>query len=118
VPNGSNGIRLDASQSASESLLTDLRTDRGMGWVPSTAWLTKVAVDGEARQIGFDLAVDASGAGRPSAIDAGLAMPDPAPLQTPVDVGRTFLALAFAAIGLAGIGLVGSARIGQRPIGS
>jgi Uncharacterized protein conserved in bacteria (DUF2330) len=118
VPNGSNGIRLDASETASDSLLSDLRTDRGMGWVPSSGWLTKVAVDGEAAQIGYDLAVDASGAGRPSAIDAGLAMPSTAPLKTPVDVGRIFLALAFVAMGLVGVTLIGRSHSGGRPIAS
>ncbi|HEY7133284.1 MAG TPA: DUF2330 domain-containing protein, partial [Candidatus Limnocylindrales bacterium] len=118
VPNGSNGIRLDASEDASDSLLSDLRSDRGMEWVPTSAWLTKVAVDGEARQIGYDLAVDASGAGRPSAIDAGLALPGSPAVNAAVDVGRVLLALAFAGIGLMGVGLVGSLRIGPRPSGS
>src|SRR6185503_8177173 len=71
-PLGANGIRLDHSAAATDSLLTDLRSDRGMEWVPSSGWLTKVAVDGTAGQLGYDLAVDASGAGRPSAVDAGL----------------------------------------------
>src|SRR5262249_55667055 len=32
APTGDNGIRLDVSESASDSLLTDLRGDRGMSW--------------------------------------------------------------------------------------
>ncbi|HLO36433.1 MAG TPA: DUF2330 domain-containing protein, partial [Candidatus Deferrimicrobium sp.] len=71
APTGGNGIRLDHSAAASESLLSDLHADRGMDWVPSSGWLTKVAVDGTAAQLGYDLAIDASGAGRPSAVDAG-----------------------------------------------
>jgi hypothetical protein len=74
VPVADNGIRLDASEQASNGLLSDLRSDRGMDWVPQRGWLTKVAVDGTAGQIGYDLAVDASGEGRPSAVDAGLAL--------------------------------------------
>ncbi|HET9615203.1 MAG TPA: DUF2330 domain-containing protein [Candidatus Limnocylindrales bacterium] len=118
APIGSNGIRLDASESASSSLLSDLRSDRGMGWVPASGWLTKVAVDGQASQIGYDLAIDASGAGRPSAVDAGLALPPAVAASTPVDLGRLFLALAFVAAGIAGIGLIGSARPGGRPFAS
>jgi len=118
VPNGSNGIRLDVSETASDSLLSDLRSDRGMSWIPSSGWLTKVAVDGEAAQIGYDLAVDASGARRPSAIDAGLAMPSTAPLSTPVDVGRIFLALAFVGMGLIGVMLIGRSNSGGRPVAS
>jgi len=118
VPNGSNGIRLDASESASDGLLTDLRTDRGMGWIPQSGWLTKVAVDGTARQLDYDLAVDASGAGRPSAVDAGLVLPAEAPAETPVDMSRVLIALAFVGVGLVGVGLIGSSRAGTRPAGS
>jgi len=110
APTGKNGIRLDHSAAASDSLLTDLRSDRGMEWIPSSAWLTKVAVDGEAAQLSYDLAVDASGAGAPSAIDAGLTMPGSPPLSSPVDFTRLLLALGFAALGLLGIGLMAGAR--------
>ncbi|HEY8847138.1 MAG TPA: hypothetical protein VIM24_10795, partial [Candidatus Limnocylindrales bacterium] len=96
VPTGSNGIRLDHSAAATESLLSDLRSDRGMGWIPASGWLTKVAVDGEAAQLSYDLAVDASGAGAPSAIKAGLAMPGSPPPQSPVDVARLLVALGLA----------------------
>jgi hypothetical protein len=118
IPNGSNGIRLDASERASDGLLTDLRSDRGMEWIPKSGWLTKVAVDGTAGQLGYDLAVDASGAGRPSAIDAGLAMPSTAPVTTPVDITRLLLALGFVGVGLVGIGLVGRSWPGGRPLAS
>ena len=118
VPNGANGIRLDHSATASDGLLTDLRSDRGMEWVPSSAWLTKVAVDGTAGQLRFDLAIDASGAGRPSAVDAGLAMPNAALPGSPFDAGRALLALAFAAAGLVGVVLIGRSRPSAgRPIG-
>jgi hypothetical protein len=110
VPTGANGIRLDVSQTASNGLLNDLRADRGMGWLPTSSWLTKIAVDGEARQLGYDLAIDASGAGRPSAIDAGLTLPGTLVQTAPVDLSRLFLALAFAGIGSAGIGLILRAR--------
>jgi hypothetical protein len=118
APTGGNGIRLDHSAPATDSLLTDLRTDRGMEWVPSSGWLTKVAVDGTAGQLGFDLAIDASGAGRPSAIDAGFTMPGAVVPQQGADVSRLFLALAFVALGLVGVGLISRARpAAGRPIG-
>ena len=77
----SDGLILDHSAAATDSLLADLRSDVGMEWVPEKAWLTKVVVDSEAGDLDFDLAIDASGAGRPSAIDAGYAPfgDDPAP---------------------------------------
>ena len=117
-PNGSNGIRLDVSETASDGLLSDLRSDRGMGWIPDSGWLTKVAVDGRAAQLDYDLAVDASGHGRPSAVDAGLALP-PAPTPSSgIDVGRLLLALAFVGVGLVGVALIGAARPGGRPLAS
>ncbi len=89
-----------------------------MAWIPKTSWLTKVGVDGEASQLSFDLAIDASGAGRPSAIDAGLAMPGDLIQTPPVDLSRLFLALAFAGLGIAGIGLIMRAGpITGRPAG-
>jgi hypothetical protein len=106
VPTGENGIRLDVSESASAGLLDDLRSDRGMDWVPSSSWLTKIGVDASAKQLGYDLAIDASGAGRPSAIDAGFTMPGALIPTAPVDLSRLFLALGFVGIGIAGIGLI------------
>ena len=118
APTGRNGIRLDHSAPASESLLTDLHGDRGMDWVPTSGWLTKVAVEGTAAQLGYDLAIDASGAGRPSAIDAGFMMPGAVVPPAPVDLSRLLLALAFVAIGLVGVGLITRSRptVG-RPVG-
>lgn len=67
------GLILDHSAAASDALLADLRSDAGMEWVPEQAWLSKVVVDVAATDLVFDLAIDASGAGRPSAVDAGYA---------------------------------------------
>jgi hypothetical protein len=69
----SAGLILDHSAAASDSLLADLRSDAGMEWVPDDAWLTKVVVDASAGELNYDLAIDASGAGTPSAVDAGFA---------------------------------------------
>ena len=69
----SDGLILDHSAAASDGLLADLRSDAGMGWVPSDAWLTKVVVDAPADAVDFDLAIDATGAGKPSPVDAGYA---------------------------------------------
>lgn len=111
-PTGGNGIRLDHSAAASDGLLADLRSDRGMEWVPSSAWLTKVTVDAGAAQLGYDLAIDASGGGAPSRIDAGFDLLNPGSIAQPVDVGRLALAVAFAAVGIAGIYLMTRYRPG------
>jgi Uncharacterized protein conserved in bacteria (DUF2330) len=74
-PTGSNGMVLDHSAPASDELLADLRSDRGMEWVPTDAWLTKIRIDAAAPQMTYDLAVDASGARAPSRVAAGLELP-------------------------------------------
>jgi hypothetical protein len=75
APTGDNGLGLGHSAPASVSLLDDLRSDRGMGWIPGSGWLTKVTIDAAAPQLAFDLAIDASGAGAPSRVMAGLDAP-------------------------------------------
>ncbi len=79
----SAGLILDHSAAASASLLGDLRSDEGMEWIPDDAWLTKIVVDTTAGELTYDLAIDASGAGKPSVIDAGFAPfgADPVPRQ-------------------------------------
>jgi hypothetical protein len=73
-----------------------------MEWVPASAWLTKIEIDANAPQIGFDLAVDASGAGAPSRVAAGLDLPgavDP----TVMAAMRWFAGISFVALGIGGI---------------
>jgi hypothetical protein len=90
----SDGLILDHSAVANELLLADLRSDVGMEWVPDRAWLTKVVVASEAGDLHFDLAIDASGAGDPSPVDAGYA-----PFSTrPAPSAPVALSLALAAI--------------------
>ena len=120
TPTGDNGIRLDHSAWATSSLLSDLRSDRGMEWVPSSAWLTKVVVDSSASGLTYDLAIDASGANAPSRVAAGLELPSVADVaqtvQTAasgVDVGRLILAVMFAIVGVFGIFLMTRYRPGE-----
>jgi hypothetical protein len=76
LPNGDpdqRGLIREVSEPASASLLTDLRSDRGMQWLPGDdMWLTKINVNTPAGDLVNDLAVDASGFGQPSAVAAGL----------------------------------------------
>ena len=97
----SAGLVLDHSAPATDGLLADLRSDVGMEWVPEEAWLTKVVVDTTAGDLTFDLAIDASGAGAPSPIDAGFAPfgPDPAP-RAPVALYLLMAGLIVVAVPL------------------
>jgi len=105
APDGFNGMTLEHSRPANDLLLSDLRSDRGMEWIPDKAWLTKIALDGTAPQFGYDLAVDASGAGSPSRVAAGLDLPgavDP----TMYAALRWFAAVSFIGIGVGAIALL------------
>jgi hypothetical protein len=76
------GLVLSRSQEGSASLISDLRSDQGMGWIPQTGmWLSYLQVNTPAVNLHYDLAVDASGAQAPLPMAAGL--PDgvaPAPI--------------------------------------
>jgi hypothetical protein len=120
VAAGTGGVALERSGPASPGLLGDLRADKGMGWLPGSGmWLSYLRVDTTAGALTTDLAVDASGRGRPSPVDAGLAAP-PGAAQA---VARTpsagpagwwpWPALALVApAGLAGLVLVRRGRRG------
>jgi len=95
-----NGMRLDHSAPATVSLLDDLRSDKGMDWIPQSGWLTKVAIDASAGQLTYDLAVDAKGTS-PSRVAAGLEAPA-SPTSTPATPNADTVALigiALAALG-------------------
>jgi hypothetical protein len=95
---GQRGLFLDHSQPATPSLLTDLRSDQGMGWVPESGWLTKVRIDAAAGDLRVDLAIDASGQGEPSRLWAGLEVPGLILGLRPVD----WAAVAFFVVLVAG----------------
>ena len=70
APAGQRGMALEASEQASESLLNDLRSDKGMKWIPQEMWLTYLRLDTDAGDLKYDLAIDETGTGTPSAVDA------------------------------------------------
>lgn len=72
---GDSGLDLRHTAPASRALLDDLRSDRGMEWVPERAWLMKLTVDARAADLRYDLAVDATGIAGPSRVAAGLERP-------------------------------------------
>jgi hypothetical protein len=94
----SNGLILDRSEQASPQLLRDLSSDRGMGWLPSSGmWLTYLRIHTTAGALTYDLAVDPTGFGHPSPVDAGLVAPSatPAGASTPWEL-KIGLGLAVA----------------------
>ena len=100
APTGDNGLRLDHSATATKGLLDDLRSDRGMGWVPLDGWLTKIAVDADASQLSFDLAIDASGQGVPSWVQAGFDAPAPITIVVESATWSRAVVAAIVALGV------------------
>jgi hypothetical protein len=77
-----DGVFLERSEQASKSLLDDLRSDKGMEWVPPQMWLTYLRLGEQTSQLHYDLAIDKAGADKPSRVMAGLDAPPPAPTTT------------------------------------
>ena len=80
LPAPGPGMTLEYSQEATKPLLADLRSDRGMGWLPDEMWLSYLRINTTAGELQVDLAIDASGAGQPSPRAAGLTDLTPASL--------------------------------------
>ena len=68
---GGPGTRVERSERASQALLSDLRSDKGMRWMPRSMWLSYLQLDVKAGDLDYDLAVT-NGDGEPSLTDAGI----------------------------------------------
>ncbi len=98
-----SGLRRELSQPASSSLLADLRSDKGMEWVPDRMWLSHLRVDGTAAELDHDLAIDPTGR-EPARFDfdrtAGTADAGRSPVRpaawVPLAVGGMVVALGAA----------------------
>jgi hypothetical protein len=65
------GLTLNRSEPASTGLLTDLRSDENMEWVPARAWFSHLRLEVPAGELTYDLSVGADGT-PPSLLEAGL----------------------------------------------
>ena len=72
---GRPGLVLTQSGPAPDALMADLRSDKGMGWMPKDMYLTYLKLDTLSKDLTYDLAIDVSGRGTPSPVDAGLTFP-------------------------------------------
>ena len=109
LPKFRRGMFVQYSAPASPGLLRDLRSDKGMGWMPANGmWLTHLAINSAAQDLTYDLAVDASGRERPSRVAAGL---EPArQLLRPLPRSDAPTAFPFVALVLGGAGAAWRAR--------
>jgi len=108
-----NGMEVTHSAAATASLLGDLRSDKGMDWVPANAWLTKVRIDAAASQLRYDLAIDAFGRS-PSRVAAGLERPGVAPAIPNATLSTTLVLMAITLA--SGGALLFAARASRRRI--
>src|SRR5437867_2110454 len=93
LPLGREGVTVVHDAVATTPLLADLRSDKGMEWVPGAMWLTKLQVASSAPKLRFDLAVDASGRNRPSRVAAGLTRPTTTTTAPPATTTTTTTAV-------------------------
>ena len=66
-----HGLAVNRSEEATPSLLSDLRSDENMEWVPDDGWFTHLELDADASDLTYDLSIGADGVD-PSPFEAGL----------------------------------------------
>ena len=111
---GGDGVSVERSEEASGLLLDDLRSDKGMKWVPDQMWLSYLRVDAPAGDLVFDLAVAAEAGAEPSVVDAGIGPASAVPLRVPVGWSGPLMA-GLAAGGVLFIALTVRGRRGGFP---
>ena len=100
---------------ASESLLADLRSDKGMEWMPSSMWLSHLKIDTPASALKYDLAVDANGFS-PSPRAAGLPGALLPPIAAKTDVDGALVVILFVGAGVLLIGAYFVGHSGRTPL--
>jgi Uncharacterized protein conserved in bacteria (DUF2330) len=118
---GGAGLTLDRSEPASDLLLSDLRSDVGMEWVPDDMWLSYMKLAAPAADLDYDLAVSATPGVTPSLVDAGVPEPEAIPVGS-AGPGREWWPLAAGAAAGAAVLAAGwiwwrRDRVGSEPAG-
>jgi hypothetical protein len=81
---GGRGLSLGRSEPAATQLLNDLRSDKGMQWVPDHQWFSYLKVDASAGSLNYDLAVSTHDQTLPSIEAAGIPAPEARAVALPV----------------------------------
>jgi hypothetical protein len=98
---GGPGLRVERSEAASGLLLSDLRSDVGMEWVPQEMWLSYLQLDVDAGDLDYDLAVSVDAGDEPSLVDAGIGPASAIPVRPPAPGATWWPIGAGVAAGLA-----------------
>jgi hypothetical protein len=115
---GGRGLALDRDEQANASLLDDLRSDKGMGWVPAHMWFTYLKLDVPAGRLDYDLAISTQPGAVPSLKAAGVSASAARRIDIPTETKRAVWPLVAAILtGLAAFG-VGGLLKGRRAIGT
>lgn len=101
---GASGLTLERSGPASSGLLADLRSDKGMEWVPASMWLSYLRVQADAGDLRYDLAMSTRPSVPPTLADAGIRLSQAIPLDT-VSPRAAWPWIAVVAVALAGAGV-------------
>jgi hypothetical protein len=111
---GGRGLSLDRNESANASLLTDLRSDKNMGWIPQKMWFTFLRLDVAAGDLDYDLAISTTPGKVPALSDAGVTA-SRARLITERAGRALWPIFAAGAVGVATFGLGGVLSRRRRP---
>jgi hypothetical protein len=113
---GGPGLTLPRDEQASQLLLSDLRSDKGMEWIPKKMWFTFLRLNVPAGQLDYDLAVSTQANAVPALADTGVTAAEARPVD-PREAGLALWPLAAAvAAGIVTFGLGGLFTRRRRPI--
>jgi hypothetical protein len=77
---GGPGLTLARSEAANDLLLDDLRSDKGMEWVPDDMWFTYLQVGTDAGTLDYDLAISDDPSTPPTITDTGVEVSETQPV--------------------------------------
>ncbi|MEA2517266.1 MAG: hypothetical protein QOG16_1104 [Actinomycetota bacterium] len=112
-PAGNRGMSLEHNADASKDLLSDLRSDKGMKWIPAKMWLTYLRIDINAGKLLFDLSVGTDARGGPYEEEAYGAQPDDGSSQPTPSPSPTSSLLGLILVPLFGFGALRTIRKGS-----
>jgi len=76
---GAPGFVLEQQKQMTEQLHVDLSTDRNMGWVPASGWVTHMTLHAPSPTVEYDMTVSSKGDVRLVSFASALATPTPGP---------------------------------------
>ncbi len=109
---GGRGLAINRNEPASPLLLSDLRSDVGMEWVPEHMWFTHLPLSAAARELDYDLAISTNPSVLPALTDAGIEAPE-AELLVPVGEDPAWMLPVVAGLAVAAAGFFVLVRLGR-----